>query len=103
MLMICGSLCHPQHQNREAPPLQEPTVLQGTSTSGVSHCTVWPGPQTRTQLPSCCLLRSMSKTKPGTEPHGTREAGPVPRPCPRTQISSWLEVGRAWRVAASKI
>lgn len=63
-------------------PLQVPTVLQGTSTSGVPHCTVWPGPQTRTQLLSCCLLRSMSKTKPGTEAQHPRKLGQCPAPAP---------------------
>lgn len=101
-LTICGSLSPPQHQSREAPPppgahgpagdlnLRGLSLHSVTGTPDTYPASLLPPPQVHVK----------NKTRNRASAPG--EAGPVPRPCPRTQISSWLEVGRARR-AVSKI
>lgn len=83
MLPICDpSLIHSTLALKLPPPRsQAPMALQGTSTSGVSHCSVAVTPDT---YPASFRLPAQFhvKNKTRNRASGTQEAGPVPPPLP---------------------
>ena len=96
MLRVCAP--SPTHST---PDLELPPVsLWGPSTSGVSHQFGQDPPDTYPA--SLLLLTQFHSEKTRNRVSAPRRLGQCTRPCPRTQISSPVEVGGGGQ-AASKI